>query len=624
MAQYPNEENEIGALVRELETNFINGGGVQTSQYVNSDLYTDINKIYAYLESKHISGDTDSLGRDKPFFNIVTASRNIWYRATDLDRKNINVKATKSSDVVATFIATVHLQNWMRKVNFGQFLNDWGMELAAFNSCVVKFVESGDELHSMVVPWSRLIVDQVNFDKNPKIEILELTEAELYQRKNYDKDMIEKLCEALEARELTDGADKDQKAHYIRLYEVHGNLPLSYLTGKEKDADTYVQQMHVISFVASKEKGEYDDFTLYSGREAQDPYMLTSLLPSADGSISLNGSVKTLFEAQWMMNDTVKRIKDQLDLTSKVIFQTADANFVGRNVLAAIETGDILIHSQNMPLTQVQNQSQDITANQAFGDMWKGLSQEIAGISEAMQGEAKSGAAWRQVEALLQESHSLFELMTENKGLHVEQMLRKFVIPHLTKKMDTSEEVAATLEAHNVSKIDSIYVPQEAIKRHKKRTLDQMEKMLQKPIDAPLMPEELPQPFDPINEEQGVRQSMAAQGNQRFFVPDELSSMTWKEYLKDIQWELEVDITGEQSDKQVILTTLSTALTAVANPAYANNPQAQLIVNKILSQTGVISPIEISTMPPPPPMPQPAPTGGAESGLQALAQPNAR
>jgi hypothetical protein len=624
MAQYPNEDNEIGALVRELETAFIHGGGVQMSQYVNSDLYTDINKIYAYLESKHISGDTDTLGREKPFFNIVTAARNIWYRATDLDRKNINVKATKSSDVVATFIATVHLQNWMRKVNFGQFLNDWGMELAAFNSCVVKFIESGDELHSMVVPWSRLIVDQVNFDSNPKIEILELTEAELYQRKNYDKEMIEKLCEALEARESTDGTDKDQKAHYICLYEVHGNLPLSYLTGKETDADKYVQQMHVISFVASKEKGEYDDFTLYSGREAEDPYMLTSLLPSADGSISLNGSVKTLFEAQWMMNDTVKRIKDQLDLTSKVIFQTADANFVGRNVLAAIETGDILIHSQNMPLTQVQNQSQDITANQAFGDMWKGLSQEIAGISEAMQGEAKSGAAWRQVEALLQESHSLFELMTENKGLHIEQMLRKFVIPHLTKKMDTSEEVAATLEAHNISKIDSIYVPQEAIKRHKKRTLDQMEKMLSKPIDAPLSPDEVPQPFNPINEEQGVRQSMAPQGNQRFFVPDEMSSMTWKEYLKDIQWELEVDITGEQSDKQTILTTLSTALTAVANPAYANNPQAQLIVNKILSATGVISPIEISTMPPSPPMPQPAPSGGAESGLQALAQPNAR
>jgi hypothetical protein len=81
--------------------------------------------------------------------------------------------------------------------------------------------------------------------------------------------------------------------------------------------------------------------------------------------------------------------------------------------------------------------------------MWKSLGSEIAGISESMLGNtAPSGTAWRQVEALLQESHSLFELMTENKGLDIEKMLRKYVIPFLKKKLDTKEEIVATLEAH--------------------------------------------------------------------------------------------------------------------------------------------------------------------------------
>ena len=173
------DPNTIGELVRELESNFISGTGTLTSKYVTSDLYEDINKTYAYLESKHISGETDSLGREKPFFNIVLAARNIYYRATDIDRKNIEVKPTKTRDVIPAFIATVHLQNWMRKENFGAFLNDWGLDLSGFNSSVVKFVEKGENLHAMVVPWSRLIVDPINFDANPKIEILELTEAEL-------------------------------------------------------------------------------------------------------------------------------------------------------------------------------------------------------------------------------------------------------------------------------------------------------------------------------------------------------------------------------------------------------------------------------------------------------------
>lgn len=587
--------SEVSEMVRDLETNFISGGGTQMSKYVNTDLYEDINKIYAYLNSKHISGETDSMGREKPFFNIVNAARNIYYRATDIDRKNIEVTATKSSDMVPALMATIQLQEWMDRENFGAFLNDWGLDLAGFNSQVVKFVEKGDRLYPMVVPWSRLIVDQVNFDKNPKIEILEVTEAELYQREGYDKEMVERLCDARRARELSDGTPIDQKDNYVKLYEVHGNLPLSYITGKEEDENTYVQQMHVLSFVESKQKGKYDDFSLVSGREARDPYMLTSLIPATDGSISLDGSVKNLFEAQWMMNHTAKSIKDQLDIASKLIFQTSDANFVGRNVLSAVEQGDILIHQVNMPLTQINNTSHDITAQESFGNMWKGLASEINGVSESMMGNvAPSGTAWRQVEALLQESHSLFELMTENKALYIEEMLREFVIPHLKKKMDTTEEIGAILESHNISKIDAMYIPNEAKRRFNAKVVDQVIKALEED-DM----EAMPSPYQADVAEMDVKQELAPLGNQRFFKPSDIPTKTWKQALEGLEWRLKVNISGEAQDKQTILTTLSTALQAVTNPAYANNPQAQLVVSKIMSATGVISPIEIASTPAP-------------------------
>jgi hypothetical protein len=606
------DNKDICELVREQEHAFTSGGGTLTSKYVTSDLYEDISKIDAYLESTHISGPTDSQGRDKPFFNIVIAARNVWYRATDIDRGNILIKPTKSADTVSAFLATVLLQNWMRRESFGAFLNSWGLVLAAYNSAVVKFIESGGRLHCMVVPWARLICDQVDFAANPKIELLELTEAQLYQRvrtHGYDSEMVDKLCDALAARELTSGEDVDQKDGYVKLYEVHGNLPVSYLTGLERDEDEYAQQMHVVSFVASKEEGKFDDFTLYSGRESQDPYLLTSLMPSTDGSVSLNGSVKQLFTPQWMMNHTVKSIKDQLDVASKLLFQTSDANFVGRNVLTAVEQGEIMVHAVNQPLTQVNNdRSSDVTSQQKFGEMWKGLASEIAGVSESMLGNAApSGTAWRQVEALLQESHSLFELMTENKALHVEEMMRRFVIPFLKKQMDTAEEISATLESHNVQKIDAIYVPKEAIRRHNQRVKDAVLKG-----DVSKLT-----PFDPATGQQEVKDELSQLGNQRFFIPSDADSTTWKESLKDLEWELEVDITGEQADKQTVMTTLNTMLQIILNPAYAGNQQAQMVVGKILQQTGVISPIEISTMPPPQPLPQPVDAGNAVGKLPA-------
>jgi hypothetical protein len=448
-------DKTLGELVRETEQNFISGTGTLMSKYVTTDLYEDINTIYAYLNSKHISGEKDAMGRDKPFFNIVIASRNIWYRATDKDRKDIRLRSKKAKDTIGSYMMNALLQDWMTKEKFGKFLNNWGLVQAGFNSAILKFVEKDGRLISSVVPWSKIICDQVDFANNPKIELLELTEAQLYER-GYNKEQVKALCDTAKTRELTNKQKKDNKDGYYKLYEVHGKLPLSYITGNEKDENTFVQQMHVISFVGKRNgrKTEYDDFTLYKGREEKDPYMLTALLPSDDGSISLDGAVKNLFQAQWMMNHTKKAIKDQLDLASKLIFQTSDGNYAGQNALSAIESGDIMIHAVNQPLTQIANNSHDVTALMNFGGEWKQLSSEINGISDAMLGVApKAGTAWRQVEATLQENYNLFELMGENKMLDLEDIIRDRVLPFLKKKMNNKDEIVALLGDYGIDKI---------------------------------------------------------------------------------------------------------------------------------------------------------------------------
>jgi hypothetical protein len=592
-------DQTLGEKVREIEQDFISGTGTLMSEHVRTDLYNDINQIYAYLASKHISGEYDSMGREKPFFNIVLAARNVWFRATDIDRKNIRAKAAKSSDIIGAFLLSVHLDNWMKKVNFGKFLNAWGLELASFNSQVVKFVEKDGELIPKVVPWSQLIVDQINFDDNMKIEILELTEEQMYSR-GYDKDVIEGLSDAEKARETTGKQKKDNKNNYFKVYEVHGKLPLSYLTGEDKDDDEYVQQMHVISFVVKKDgrKKEYEEFTLYSGREEKDPYMLTSLIPATDGSISLDGAVKNLFQAQWMLNHSKKAIKDQLDLASKLVFQTADGSFLNQNALTAIENGDILIHDVNKPITQLQNNSHDVTSLQSFGAEWKQLASEINGISESMLGNtAPSGTAWRQVEALLQESHSLFEIMTENKGLAIEDMCRKFIFPYLKKKMNTAKEISATLEMNGITQIEDRYIRNKAILKQQKQARDFLLADGAEP--------------DSIEAEMAkMKAELQATGDQRFFKPSELSDATWKEVLEDLEWEAEVETTGENSDKQSMLTTLNTALNLVMNPNFANNPKAQFIFDKILTETGKVTTMELNSLPNPQPQIPTTPNGG--------------
>lgn len=573
-------DKTIGQLVRDAESNYVNGT-TQISDFVSFNLKDNVNQIDAYLNSKHISGDTDSQNREKPFFNICTAAVNIWFRATDIDRKNIRIKATKAGDYILAFLASIHLQEFMRRSGFGVFLNEWGRTLAKYGSAVVKFIEKDGELYPEVIPWNRLICDPVDFDNDIKVEKLYFTPAQLKKNKSYDKEMVGSLLENAKSvrRNLGFGMPKDSKADYIEIYEIHGELPLSYLTDEEDDEEIYAQQMHIISFRANKKS--FDDYTLYRGRESKDPYMITHLIKE-DGRTQSIGAVEHLFEAQWMVNHTMKTIKDQLDHASKIIHQTSDGSFVGRNVLTNIENGDILIHAVNQPLTEVNNTSHDITALQNQATTWKSLGNEINGIAESMIMQAKSGTAWRQTQAELAEAHSLFELMTENKGLHIEEMMRKYVIPFLKKKMDTTEEISATLESHQIKQIDSMYVPNEAIRRSNKA------------IKESILKGEIPEPMDRGMMEQEIQKGLNQFGNQRFIKPSEIPTKTWKKVFSDLEWQVEVEVTNEQTDKQAVLDTLNTALQVVVNPAYASNPDAKMIVGKILEETSVLSPLELS------------------------------
>lgn len=592
MAKYPGlqtEDSDLGKIVRKAENDFTSGT-TNLSKYVTFSLSENLNKIDAYINSTHISGDKDSQGRDKPFFNIVTAAVNIWFRATDIDRSDIKIKAVKSTDTLSSFLATAHIQEWMRRENFGSFLNDWGRALARYGSSVVEFVEKGNRLIPRVLPWNQLIIDSVDFENNIKIKLLELTEAQLRSNKSYDQDLVEKLCNARAVRRTTEGQTKDNKADYVKLYEVHGEMPLSYLTGLEADKDDYVYQMQVISYLASKEEGKYDDFVLVKGKE-RNPHMITHLIRE-DGRSQSIGAVEHLFMAQWMMNHTVKAIKDQLDLASKLIFQTSDGNFQGQNALTSIMNGQILLHKVNEPITQVANNSHDTTQLQNFGGMWKSLGNEIVGISEAMLGNtAPSGTAWRQVAQLLQENHSLFELMTENKGLHIEEMFRTYVIPFVKKQMNNSKEITATLDGYGIDKIDALYINKMATKY-----------MISKDIEAILHDQTPKQDMGGAIAQ--VQSQMSPNGAQRYFKPSDIPNKMWSEIFKDLEWNVEVDITGESSADKDDLTTLTTVLQTIAqNPRVLSDPNAKLIFNKILTLSGAVSPLELTEAQPFVPLP---------------------
>lgn len=617
----PSQLQSVCDIIRQSERVYISSP-IQLGKYVQWSMYDTIERIDAYLNSKHISGEEDSLGRAKPFFNIVTAATNIWYRATDIDRKDIRFVPTTNGSVVLSLVANAMLQQWMTKQRFGKFLNAWGRSLARYGSSVVKFVEQDGKLNASVIPWNRIIPDQVDFSALPRIEKFYKTPGQLRNMATpghpdyagYDIDTVESLILALVTRKTIGRLSKDIKNDFVEIYEVHGLMDSRLLEDKpdynEKNPK-YTQQMHVVSYVASsqKSKDQYDDFTLYKGKERQDPYKITHLIEEDGRTLSI-GAVEYLFDPQWMANHTVKNMKDTLDLASKLIFQTADGAFVGRNVLTAIETGDILITADDKPLTELNNSKPDIASLQNFGTMWQNLAQEVTGTPDALRGTTlPSGTPYSLGAYLGGQASSLFEIMTENKGLAIEDMMRDYVIPHLKKQLKNKDQVLAILDDAGVNEIDSIYVPNEAIRRHNDQAKED------------ILKGDIPSPYQPDLMQGQVRQELSGLGNKRFFKPDELDKKQWSELFSDFEWDnIHVEVTNEQSDKSAVLQTLSSVLQTIAgNPAILQDPNAKMVFSAILTETGKISPLQIASaanQPPPqqPQAPQPQPSQAPPGG----------
>lgn len=591
------------------------------SKYVNWSMHEVLETIDAYLNSKHISGETDSLGREKPFQNIVVAAANIWFRATDIDRKDIRFVPQTTKSIVLAFVANVLLQRWMDENNFGQWLNDWGRTMARYGSAVSKFVEKGDQLIPSVIPWNRYIPDPIQFNALPNIEKFFKTAGQLTnmatkghpEYAGYDPIVVSGLITAVSTRKTIDRLNQDNMPYFIEIYEVHGlmdtRLLVDEIPDNEAPADIkYRQQMHVVSYVKSTKGEEYDDFCLYKGPEKTNPYQITHLIEE-DGRTLAIGAVEYLFQNQWMVNHGVKNMKDTLDLASRILFQTPDEQFSGRNVLNDVEVGDILIHALNKPVSRIPNQSSDMGSIEQFINMWNSNGMELTGTPEALRGNVGAGAkAYRLAALQVQQAGSLFDLMTENKGLSLEQILILYAIPNIKKKLKNSKEICAILDDAGIKEIDSMYVPRQAIQRYNSRTtgqiLDNARELAKGNIPSPL------QPFSPQQEQNGVQSDLASLGNKRFLVPDEVDDMTWSELFSDFEWEsLKVQITNENVDKQATLAALNSALQLVvaraSNPALAQDSTANLILSRILSETGIVSPLEISMSNPPPPPPSP-------------------
>jgi len=255
----------------------------------------------------------------------------------------------------------------------------------------------------------------------------------------------------------------------------------------------------------------------------------------------------------------------------------------------------------------MNNGSHDINALKTFGEMFYGNGQKLVGVTDAIAGNTfPSNTPFSSIELLNQQSMGLFEIMTANKGFHIDDMMRIHVLPNIKKKMDSNEEIAATLSDADIMKFDSIYVPAETVRRANKINAEK------------IFNEEIAMPLDKNAIGDAIKDELSQFGSQRFIKPSDLDEKTWNDFFDDFVMTCEVEVTNEQSDKKAVLQTLSTALQAITrDPSLLQDPHKRFIFSKLLETTGAISTLELSNIPTAKPDPQAS--GGPSQSVGDLA-----
>lgn len=554
--------------------------------------YNTLRIIDLYHNSRFESGPTDSLGREKPFYNVTKFRVNVATRATDLDTKDVQIQSDRPGRkaYIQSFVLSLKNRNWMKQSHLGKFLNRMGHTRAKYGGVMVKKTEPDNDLELHVVPWRDLITDQIDIRSGVKIERHYYTPAELKTAAPKGWKNIDDAITAAQKSKEAVAANPDQKENqtpgdYIEAWEVHGVLPTCYLRGQEGYADDYgsedeyERQMHVIVLDESKNaqgEDEVTGVTLYGGLEDEDPYKYLEWEQVEGRGLGV-GVVEDLFEAQVWTNYGVKQKKDMLDLAGKIVFQTSDSSIEAKNILIDLEQGQILTTAPQTTISQVNNTPSSIGGFDKLIEDWNSQAENVTSTYQAITGETMpSGTPFRLVAQLNREAGSMFVYRRQEAGLFIQEIYRDWVLPFIVKQIKKDTNLNADLQGEEIEMISEALAEVEKFKFAGQELLKG---------NFSGSPQNM---LDMESVRTAARELHTKAGARRGFTLP-------KDFFEGWEGNTDVITTGEQEDKSAALETLFNLFQVIAKfPQALQDPVLARLFNQIVEKAGV-SPLMFGT-----------------------------
>lgn len=531
---------------------------VEITQGYMFNMKDTIRRIELYRASKFESGDWDSQGNRKYFFNVINPQCGNATKNIDLDRRNIRVRALRAKDRVKAMLYNDELKDWMKKESFGQILNKVSENLPIYGSVVLKKVGK----MVMFRPLRYLIFDPAvsNSPNNYDIQSPYLIDKHTYTaseiqsmiKNGWDRTEVERLINKMRSMRLKE----------ITVFEQYVEVPNEEL---DLEGDDWSMSLSYIAYLSEPKKNkndkeiEADYFILYKSKVDKIPYKKLDFLTVEGRALGL-GISEMLFPLQERRNEMGNQKAESMRLSSKTVFQTRDKTIEG-NILTETLNGDIL--KVNSELTRVDVAERNLGAfQQEEGNIRQDI-RDNANAQEILTGEALPSRTPFRLAVLQQENASkLFDFIRENMGMFYEEVITEWTVPEFEKSVN-KEHIFETYSKETIRALveeNTNYRINQAIKKYV------------------MINGEYPREEDV----QALKDSITSN------TPDSKFVKIIESYYKNFDKDLDIDITGEKHDTAQRVETMNNMLQLLAqNPQIMQDPQLKRMLEEIASETGI-------------------------------------
>lgn len=527
------------ALNREKTTTTI-VDGLTVSQY---DIFR---KIEFYSNSEYYRTRKGKNAPRVPFFNVVNYRVAVAQRATDLDTKDIQVTADEPKFFNVSRLYQKDLYQWMKDVNFGQFLNEFGNTRPKYGHVIIKRVKDSEYgIRLEVCDWRNIITDGADISK--RVVERHFMDIEDLESKSGIWDNLDIAID--EAMGSEDGC--------AIVYEAHGLFDVG-----TKQKPNYKR---VFSYVLS------DGTVLFQQDEKLKDFPYKDLAwEKVNGRIG-RGVVEDGFQSQQWTNDVVIKEHEMIELSAKRVFLTNSGRLAGN--MMNIENGLMVQVNDDDFVRPIEFTNPSFQQAQSIKEQWDDQYNKVANSFGAITGETMpSNTPFRTTAILNSEANNHFDYKKEDAALFLQEVFYDWVLPAIGSKMNKAHIINAEFSSDELMQLDEAFATEQANKQLINAVLNGKIKTA----------------TDYENSINTFKELVMVSGERRFIdVPEG--------YYKDFKPKISVIITNEARNKAVVLESISSILTQVANaPQLLEDPTLYQLFAKAVELSGAgISPTQL-------------------------------